>query len=105
CAARARGPTPPTPSPYPTLFRSCPEPYGSGGHGTEDGGSSFGEQPVPPRELHELMRRAAAAGLTTAVHAIVDASVTIALDAYAGDRESTRRNSSPVKTADAVVRS
>ncbi len=61
----------------------CHEPYGSGGHGTEDGGSSFGEQTVPPRELHELMRRAAAAGLTTAVHAIGDASVTIALDAYA----------------------
>ncbi|WP_324650534.1 amidohydrolase [Georgenia sp. H159] len=65
----------------------CHEPYGVVDHGAGvepgDGHASFGAQTVPASELVELMRRAAAAGLTAAVHAIGDAAVTIALDSYA----------------------
>ncbi|HLV04663.1 amidohydrolase [uncultured Georgenia sp.] len=56
----------------------CHEPYApAAGHGV-----SYGEQTVPPHDLVALMSRATRAGLATAVHAIGDASVTIALDAY-----------------------
>ena len=65
----------------------CHEPYGVSHRddGIEPGvgHASFGEQTVPVSELTELMIRASAAGLRTAIHAIGDASVTIALDAYA----------------------
>ncbi len=60
----------------------CHEPYTA--VGAEVGtGAGHGEQTVPPAELQALMRRAAGAGLATAVHAIGDAAVTIVLDAYA----------------------
>src|SRR5690606_22713621 len=56
----------------------CHEPYApAAAHGV-----SYGEQTVPPHDLVALMSRATRAGLATAVHAIGDASVTIALDAY-----------------------
>ena len=57
----------------------CHEPYAPAA-GDE---TWLGEQTVPPADLVALMARATDAGLTTAVHAIGDASVTIALDAYA----------------------
>ncbi|WP_413451374.1 amidohydrolase family protein [Georgenia phoenicis] len=60
----------------------CHEPYTAVGADAGAGGG-HGEQTVPPAELRELMARATAAGLTTAVHAIGDAAVTIVLDAYA----------------------
>lgn len=59
----------------------CHEPYTA--VGAEAGaGTGHGEQTVPLEELRELMARASGAGLTTAVHAIGDAAVTIVLDAY-----------------------
>ncbi|WP_454083800.1 amidohydrolase [Georgenia sp. Marseille-Q6866] len=59
----------------------CHEPYTAvGADAQADAG--HGEQTVPPEELRELMTRASEAGLTTAVHAIGDAAVTIVLDAY-----------------------
>lgn len=59
----------------------CHEPYTAvGADAQADAG--HGEQTVPPDELRALMTRASEAGLTTAVHAIGDAAVTIVLDAY-----------------------
>ncbi|GAA2754093.1 amidohydrolase [Amnibacterium kyonggiense] len=51
----------------------CVDPYPDGGTGVLT---------VPPDELTALLRRSAAAGLLPAVHAIGDAAVTIALDAF-----------------------
>lgn len=65
----------------------CHEPYGvvSRAEGEEPavGQLPFGEQTVAPDELTDIMVRARAAGLRTAIHAIGDASVGIVLDAYA----------------------
>jgi len=65
----------------------CHEPYGAAGRdaGGEPavGHLPFGEQTVAPAELVDIMTRARAAGLRTAIHAIGDAAVGIVLDAYA----------------------
>lgn len=69
-----------------TRTASCHEPYAvpaAPGHHAGAVEPDRGEQTVLPEELDHLMRRATAAGLSTAVHAIGDAAVTVALDAYA----------------------
>ncbi|HEY0248343.1 MAG TPA: amidohydrolase family protein [Gryllotalpicola sp.] len=48
-----------------------------------DGPDDHGLLTVPPEELEELLRRAAAAGLPVAVHAIGDHANALALDAFA----------------------
>jgi predicted amidohydrolase YtcJ len=58
-----------------TRTAHCCEPYADS--------AGFGRQNVPPGELAALLRRAHTAGLTAAVHAIGDAAVAIALDAFA----------------------
>ncbi|QDB78221.1 amidohydrolase family protein [Georgenia wutianyii] len=80
-----------------TRTAHCHDPY-SGGDGTH------GEQTVPAAELRALMRRASAAGLTTAVHAIGDASVTIALDAYAATGARGTLEHAQLVTAEDVAR-
>ncbi|MEJ5913466.1 amidohydrolase [Pseudokineococcus sp. 1T1Z-3] len=55
----------------------CRSAYG-GGHGGDDHGVLL----TPAEELEELLRRATSAGLTTAVHAIGDEGVRVALDGY-----------------------
>lgn len=52
----------------------CVEPYPDGGHGVQN---------VPPDELRELLGTASRHGLTVALHAIGDAAVATALDAFA----------------------
>ncbi len=59
----------------------CHEPYTAVGADAGTG-AGHGEQTVPAGELRALMESASGAGLTTAVHAIGDAAVTIVLDAY-----------------------
>ena len=52
----------------------CADAYPGGGHGLLTLG---------PAELRDLLRRGSAAGLAPAVHAIGDAAITVALDAFA----------------------
>ncbi|WP_024286035.1 amidohydrolase [Cellulomonas sp. KRMCY2] len=64
-----------------TRTACCADPYpGLTGPG------ATGVLSVPPDELRALMRRAAAAGLTCAVHAIGDRANTLALDAFDATR-------------------
>lgn len=56
-----------------TLTAHCRDPYPSGGHGAQN---------IGPTELSALLTRARRHGLTAAVHAIGDAALGIALDAF-----------------------
>ncbi|MFC4139299.1 MULTISPECIES: amidohydrolase [unclassified Microbacterium] len=51
-------------------------------HGYDDTPSNHGALTVPPERLHELLGRAAGAGIEAAVHAIGDVTATAALDAF-----------------------
>ncbi|UJP11129.1 amidohydrolase family protein [Microbacterium sp. KUDC0406] len=51
-------------------------------HGYDDLPANHGALTVPPGQLHELLGRAAGAGIEAAVHAIGDVTVTAALDAF-----------------------
>ena len=61
----------------------CHDPYPGLGTGSDGNGSPHGMLLVPPAELRPLLRRATAAGLDCAVHAIGDHANTLALDAFA----------------------
>jgi predicted amidohydrolase YtcJ len=56
----------------------CVQPYA----GAPPGGHPRGKQNYPAAELVDLLTRARAAGLTAAVHAIGDAALSVALDAF-----------------------
>ncbi|MDR2998346.1 MAG: amidohydrolase family protein [Microbacterium sp.] len=56
-------------------------------HGYDDAPANHGALTVPPERLHELLGRAAAAGIEAAVHAIGDLAVTAALDAFTDTRQ------------------
>ncbi|SEI84475.1 amidohydrolase [Demequina mangrovi] len=57
-----------------TRTAHCVQPYDDGGHGTQN---------VSGAHLADIMRRAASAGISCAIHAIGDAATTIAFDAFA----------------------
>jgi predicted amidohydrolase YtcJ len=57
-----------------TRTANCCQAYGDGGHGVQN---------VGPEELRDLLGRAKAGGLEVALHAIGDAAIELALDAFA----------------------